>query len=323
MIEITDIQTAAEHIAPYINHTPLLRVPALDRLCNCMIYLKPENMQLTGSFKLRGATNKILNLSADEQAKGVVAASSGNHAQGVAYAAARLGIKATIVMPENAPPTKIAGTRSFNANIILCGLLSGQREAKASEIAAREGCVEVHPFNDPLVIAGQGTAALEILADEPDLDILVAPVGGGGLISGLATAAKALRPDIRMIGVEPDSVSRYRLSRLSGSPQTIIMGTTIADGTRANVASPHNFPIIEKFVDELYGVTEDHIKKALYHYAKWAKLVVEPSGSLPLAALLAGLIPVKPTDKVCLLISGGNLDLWQYSEWLKEAESNI
>ena len=321
MVTLTDIQNAHARITPYIRRTPLLRVSALDAICGCQVYIKPESLQTTGSFKLRGATNKLLSLSAEERARGIIAASSGNHGQGVAYAAQQLGIDAIIVMPHDAPPTKMAGVKSYGAQIeIFSGTLGSERDALMAKLAAEQGRVPIHPFSNPLIVAGQGTAALEALADEPELDFLISPIGGGGLISGLATAAKGLKPSLHMVGIEPTAAPRYLASRAKGEATGINLGFTIADGTRTDRASDHNFPIIEKLVDDLYNVSDDYIKQALYLYARYAKLVTEPSGALTLAALLSGQINCQPADKVCLVISGGNLDVDNYGVWLKEGQ---
>ena len=316
MLTLQDVLKARERISPYIRHTPLLRLPALDKLAGFEVYIKPENLQFTGSFKLRGASNKLLSLSAEEKKRGVIAASSGNHAQGVAAAAAALGVDALIVMPENAPALKVAGTVALGAKVVKHGLLSSEREAHMRELAAEQGRVMVHPYADELVKAGQGTAALEILEDEPQISAIVSPVGGGGLISGLATAAKGQKPGLTMVGVEPKGVDRYSQSRKARQPLTIQTEFTIADGTRGNYASPVNFPLIEARVDELTDADDETLQAAIYAYAKLAKLVTEPSGALSLAALLSGKLSFLKGKKVCLFISGGNLDFALYAEWL-------
>jgi len=321
MIELADVLAARQRIAPYIRHTPLLRLEALDQLAGFQVYVKPENLQLTGSFKLRGASNKIFSLSAEEKQRGVVAASSGNHAQGVAAAAARCGVDALIVMPEDAPAVKIAGTQSYGAKVLLHGHLNSEREDFARELAAEQGRVLVHPYEDDLVMAGQGTAALEILQDEPEITAIVASVGGGGLLCGLAAVAKSQPKALTMVGVEPTAATRYGQSRAAGKPLTIGAAATIADGTRSTHASPVNFPLIEAQVDALLDVDDEMLKAAMYAYAKLAKLVVEPSGALPLAALLSEKLGFLSGQQVCLVISGGNLDLGLYADLLAEGAS--
>ena len=319
MLSLTDIQEAQMRIAPYIRRTPLLRVPALDAFCGCQVFLKPENLQITGSFKLRGATNKLLSLNAAEKSAGIIASSSGNHAQAVAYAAQQLGIDATIVMPYDAPPVKLAGVKSYGARLeIFNGDLGSERDNHMAKLAKEQGRVPIHPFSDPLIVAGQGTAALEVLADEPELDYLVAPIGGGGLISGLATAGKQLKPELKVIGIEPLAVPRYQVSRANQQPSGVSLGSTIADGTRTDQASELNFLIIEKFVDNLYSIDDKYIQQAIYLYARYAKLVVEPSGALSLAALLSGQVTCQQQDKLCLVISGGNLDLDKHAIWVED-----
>ena len=323
MIELADVLTALQRIAGHIKHTPLLRLAALDPLLGFQVYIKPENVQDTGSFKLRGASNKLLSLSETARKRGVIAASSGNHAQGVAAAAAALGVDALIVMPVDAPKAKIEGTQALGAKIVLHGRLASERNARMKELAENDGRVIVHAYEDPLVIAGQGTAALEILADEPEMAAIVAPVGGGGLISGLATAAKGVHPGIRMIGVEPLGAPRYSKSRAARQPLIVEVAATIADGTRGDSASPSNFPIIESRVDELVSVDDEILKAAIYCFAKLGKLVVEPSGALSLAAALGGRLSGLQGKKVCLFISGGNLDFGQYAAWLAQGAENF
>lgn len=308
MLNINDIRAARERIAPYIIRTPLLRVQALDEVLGAQIYIKPECLQYTGAFKLRGATNKILSLSREEKARGVVAASSGNHAQAVACAAQRAGVKAIIVVPTDINPLKAAGVRYFGAELLPCGTLSSERVAKMKELCAEQGYTAAPPFDDPYIRAGQGTLALEIIEDEPEMDVALCPIGGGGLISGVSTALKESKPGLRMIGVEPAPAARYAASRAAGKPVVIETGYTVADGTRTNDAAAANFEIIEKYVDELVAPEDKYLLEALRLTLLKAKIVAEPSSCLPAAALLAGLVRVKPTDKVCLIISGGNID---------------
>ena len=309
MITLNDVLDARKRIAPYVIHTPLLRVPAMDEMCGCKVYIKPENLQKTGSFKLRGAANAMLALSEEEKARGVVACSSGNHAQGVACAAKLLGVSAVIVMPENANPAKLEGTKEYGAEVVLAGLLGSERDKKAQEIAETQGRTMIHPYADDFVKAGQGTMGLEILEDEPGMDVIVTPIGGGGMISGIATAAKGIKPGIRIFGTEPMGAPRYRLSREAKKPVTLSHVDTIADGTRTDHADPGNFAIIECLVDDLISVTDEEIRMAMNRTIRFAKIVAEPSSSMPIAAALAGKLPVKPEDKVCFVVSGGNNDM--------------
>lgn len=309
MLSIEDVKAARQRISPYIVRTPLLRMPALDTALGCEVYLKPENLQRTGSFKLRGAVNALLSLSDEERKKGVVACSSGNHAQGVACAAKLLGADAVIVMPENCNPTKLAGTKSYGAQVVLAGTLSSERDAKAEEIMRTEGRILIHPYANKYVKAGQGTVGLEILEELPDVDTIVVPVGGGGLISGISTAAKGIKQAVRIVGTEPTGASRYRLSREAGHPVWLDHVDTIADGTRTDHADAENFTIMEKRVDEFVSVTDDEIRAAMRLTATVAKLVAEPSSSMPVAAALSGKLKFKPNEKVVFVISGGNNDM--------------
>ena len=308
MITLQDVQQARERIAPYIVRTPLLRIPALDQALGCQVYLKFEGFQPIGAFKIRGAMNKALSLTDEERARGLVCASSGNHAQGVACAAQRLGTKAVIVMPTNANPVKLAGVKSFGGQVELTGTLSSQREARAAQLVAEEGMVNVHPYADPYVAAGQGTIGLEVLEDLPQLDAIAVPIGGGGLISGVATAVKGLAPQVKTIGVEPAGAPRYSKSRAAGHPVQLDGVDTIADGTRSDHANPANFALIEQRVDDLCTAEDSFIRQAMVLLMSKAKLMVEPSGALPVAAALAGTLPVSKEDKVVFVLSGGNVD---------------
>lgn len=309
MLTIEDVKAARYRISPYVVHTPLLRVPALDMALGCEVYLKPENLQRTGSFKLRGAVNALLSLSDEERRRGVVACSSGNHAQGVACAAKLLGIDAVIVMPENCNPAKLEGTKSYGAKVLLAGTLSSERDAKAEEIMRTEGRTLIHPYANNYVKAGQGTIGLEILEELPEADTLVVPVGGGGLISGISTAAKGIKQTVRIIGTEPTGAARYRLSREAGHPVWLDHVDTIADGTRTDHADTENFAIMEKLVDGLVSVTDDEIRAAMCLSVTAAKLVAEPSSSMPMASALSGKLKFNPNEKVVFVISGGNNDM--------------
>ena len=308
MISLHDVQAARSRIAPHIVRTPLLRIPALDEALGCEVYLKFEGFQVMGAFKIRGAMNKALSLTPEELGRGLVCASSGNHAQGVACAAQRLGTRAVIVMPTNANPVKLAGVKAFGGEVELVGTLSSQREARAAQLVAEEGMVNVHPYADPYVAAGQGTIGLEILEDLPDVHAVAAPIGGGGLISGVATAVKGLNPAVKTIGVEPSGAPRYSVSRAAGKPMELDSVDTIADGTRTDHANPDNFEVIQARVDELCTVDDEHIRRAMGLLMTKARLTVEPSGALPVAAALAGVLPVEKGQKVVFVLSGGNVD---------------
>ena len=308
MLTLQEIQAAQSRIAPHIVRTPLLRIPALDGDLGCQVYLKFEGFQVMGAFKIRGAMNKALSLTPQELSRGLVCASSGNHAQGVACAARRLGTRAVIVMPTNANPVKLAGVKAFGGQVELVGTLSSQREARARELVEQEGMVNIHPYADPFVAAGQGTIGLEVLEDLPGANAVVCPIGGGGLISGVATAVKGLNPQIKTVGVEPTGAPRYSKSRAAGRPVQLDGVDTIADGTRTDHADPNNFSVIEERVDQLCTVEDDVLRRAMVLLLTKAKLTVEPSGALPVAAALAGALPVGTEDKVVFVLSGGNLD---------------
>ncbi len=320
MISFEDVKKAQERIKGYVLRTPLLRVPALDEYLGCEVYLKPENLQHTGSFKLRGATNRILSMSEEEKKRGIVACSSGNHAQGVACAASRMGIDAVIIMPTNCNPVKLAGVKSYGVPVMLVGTLGSEREAKARELMETEGRTQIHPYADDGVRAGQGTIGLEILEDEPAMDAVVVPIGGGGLITGISTAVKGLKPDIRVIGMEPAGAPRYSLSRKEGKPVTLSHVDTIADGTRTDHADPENFPAIERLVNDLVTADDREIRKAMKILAEKAHLVAEPSSVMGIGAGLSGKLPVKKGEKVCFVLSGGNNDMELFAQVLKEKD---
>lgn len=308
MIEYRDVQAARARIAPHIVRTPLLRVPALDEALGCQVYLKHEGFQAIGAFKIRGALNKALSLSEEELGRGLVCASSGNHAQGVAYAAHKLGAQAVIVMPTNANPVKLAGVQRWGGQVELVGTLSSQREERAAQLVREQGMVEIHPYADPFVAAGQGTLALEVLEDLPDASLIAAPIGGGGLISGIATAVKGAAPQVRTVGVEPAGAPRYTRSRAEGRPVQLESVQTIADGTRTDHANPDNFAVIQARVDELYTVEDRWIEEAMRLLMTAAKVIAEPSSVLPVSAALCGALPVRPEDKAVFVLSGGNAD---------------
>ena len=308
MIEYRDVQAAQARIASHIIRTPLLRVPALDEALGCQVYLKHEGFQAIGAFKIRGALNKALSLSEEELGRGLVCASSGNHAQGVAYAAHKLGAQAVIVMPTNANPVKLAGVQRWGGQVELVGTLSSQREERAAQLVREQGMVEIHPYADPFVAAGQGTLALEVLEDLPDASLIAAPIGGGGLISGIATAVKGAAPQVRTVGVEPAGAPRYTRSRAEGRPVQLESVQTIADGTRTDHANPDNFAVIQARVDELYTVEDRWIEEAMRLLMTAAKVIAEPSSVLPVAAALCGALPVRSEDKAVFVLSGGNAD---------------
>lgn len=306
MISIQDIQAARERLRGVARHTPLLPSIQLPNL-----YLKAENLQPIGSFKLRGAFNRIAALPDGERNHGVIAYSSGNHAQAVAYSARHFGIPATIVMPDNAPNIKIDQTRNFGGNVVLYDHVTQSREQIAAQLMQGEQWTLVPPFNDPFVIAGQGTIGLEIYEDLPDVDLVVTPVGGGGLISGIAVALKALKPSIKVIGVEPELADDARQSLQQGriveipAAQT---GRTIADGVRTLAVGNHTFEHLQAWVDGIVTVSEQEIRAATRHLILNEKLVAEPTSALPMAACLFHRAELPHAEKSVLVITGGNID---------------
>ena len=305
MPNLQEIQAAAGRIAGAVVRTPLLASRTLSDLTGAEVFLKFENLQFTASFKERGALNKLLSLSPQERARGVIAMSAGNHAQGVAYHAARLGIRAVIVMPKGTPNTKVRGTRVLGADLRLEGDTLADAAAYAQDLADRENLVFVHPYNDAAVIAGQGTVALEILADRPDLDCLVVPIGGGGLIAGMAIAAKAIKPAIEVVGVES---KRYcaMYQRLAGVPVQV-GGDTIADGLAVRDVGDLALAVVKQLVAEVLLVDEDAIESAIVALVELEKTVAEGAGAAGLAALMSH--PARfAGKKVALPICGGNID---------------
>ncbi len=308
MIQLEDVLAARERVRESINQTPMLRDDVLSKSLNANVFLKAECLQKSGSFKVRGAFNKIAMLTSAERAKGVIAPSAGNHAQGVAMAAALQGIHATIVMPTFAPLTKIQATKSYGATVILHGTSFDDAASHAKELAARDGLTFVHAFNDPLIMAGQGTLGLEILEALPSLDLLLVPIGGGGLIAGIATVIKTLHPTTRIVGVQASGCASVRPSLAAGMPIAVLASQTIADGIAVKRPGDLTLPIIRDLVDEVLEVTDDEIARAIAHGVSSARLVVEGAGAAGLAALLAGKIEFTPIQTICALLCGGNID---------------
>ncbi|MDE3876849.1 threonine/serine dehydratase [Sinorhizobium meliloti] len=306
---IQDIREAQERLQPHIRHTPLLRAEKIEKAAGCRLYLKPETLQITGAFKIRGALNRALSLSKEEIANGIIATSSGNHAQGLAYAARMLGVKAILVLPVTTPKIKIENTKALGAEVILFDGDTAARWKRVYEIAEENEYAAVHAFEDPIVMAGQGTIGCEILHDLDDVDTVIVPVGGGGLISGISTAIKETKPSVRVIGAEPALTPKYFHSRVNKERTSLPLKNTIADGLRISVPGQNPYPIIEKYVDEIVLVEDEHIIAGMRALAKDAKLIAEPAASIGVGALLAGIIDVKPDEKVCAVLSGGNWDL--------------
>jgi threonine dehydratase len=309
MVTLDEIRQARERLHGIAVRTPLIACPHQNK--HRQLFFKPESLQPMGAFKLRGAYNKISTLSAEEKRRGVITYSSGNHAQGVAYAARALGVRSVVVMPRTAPQRKIDGTRELGAEIVLVGPSGLERFEKAEALAAEHGYVIVPPYDDPKIIAGQGTTGTEILEDLPDIGTALVPIGGGGLISGIAVALKESRPDIRVIGVEPelanDAQSSLREGRIVKLPAEHV-SQTIADGLRAMWVGDLTFPHIQKYVDDIITVSEGEILEAMRLMALNARLVSEPSGAVTFAAFLFHSDQLPATEKTVAVVSGGNVD---------------
>jgi threonine dehydratase len=305
-VSLQDIRDAAKRIAGAAHHTPVIRSRTLDELVGAEVHLKAENLQRIGAFKFRGAYNAIARLSPAQLARGIAAYSSGNHAQAVALAAKELGSTAVIVMPADTPAAKLDAVAGYGAEIITYDRYTGNREQIGERLAAERGLALIPPYEHPDVIAGQGTAALELIEDVPGLDALVVPVGGGGLIAGSATAAKGVDPGIRVIGVEPAAGDDTRRSLAAGERVRIDVPRTIADGQAAPIPGELTFSINKRLVDEIVLVTDDEIRDALRFAVDRLKLVMEPSGASGLAALLAGRLDPVPA-RIGVIISGGNV----------------
>jgi threonine dehydratase len=308
-LNLNKIKEAQNNIKGVARRTPLFYTSTFSDRVGCSVYLKCENKQKTGSFKLRGAYNKVVSLTAEEKSKGVIASSAGNHAQGVAYAATAFGVKSTIVMPLTAPMAKVAATKGYGAEVVQAGQVYDESYAKAVEIQKETGATFLHPFNDVEVMAGQGTIALEILEELPNVDVVMIPIGGGGLISGMATALKSVKPDVRVIGVQAEIIASTKASLEKGEVVTLPGAKSLADGI--SVSTPGNicFEYIQKYVDEVVTVSEDEIALAMFNLMERSKLVTEGSGATPLAALLSGKVSGVEGKNVVCLVSGGNVDI--------------
>ena len=303
-----DVRDAATRIRAYVHRTPVMTSQSLDRQAGARVFLKCENLQRGGSFKIRGAANRILSISHDDLPRGVAAFSSGNHAQATAIMAETVGVSATIVMPTDAPAAKVEATRARGARIVTYDRFLEDREKVARAVLEETGATLVPPFDHPLIMAGQGTAALELMEDTGALNALVVCVGGGGLISGCATIAKDLQPGIRVFGVEPERASDAFQSLKAGRRVAIAPPDTIADGLRTLTPGEYTFPVIQSCVEEILLVTEEEIRAAMRFLLLRMKLLVEPSGAVGVAALLAGKLP-PGIGSVGVMISGGNVDL--------------
>ncbi|HKQ73035.1 MAG TPA: threonine ammonia-lyase [Blastocatellia bacterium] len=308
MVDLKDIEDARARLGRAIYHSPCPLSLTLSRLCGCRTYFKLENLQMTGSFKERGALNKLLRLSEAEKRSGVIAASAGNHAQGVAYHSTRLGVKSTIVMPRPTPLIKVANTRDLGGNVVLHGASYDEALAHAEHIASEEGLTFIHAFDDEAVIAGQGTIGLELLEEDVAFDVVVVPVGGGGLISGVAIAMKENRPNTRVIGVEPEYYACLKVALGAEEKAPIATQPTIADGLAVKRAGDRTVEIARRYVDDVVTVSEDEIASAILKLLEIEKTVVEGGGAAGLAAVLFNRIAGIENKNVVMIISGGNID---------------
>jgi threo-3-hydroxy-L-aspartate ammonia-lyase len=307
-IAVEDVRAAAERIAGLAHRTPVLRSRTLDALAGAPVALKAENLQRAGAFKFRGACNAVAALRPD----GVCSVSSGNHAQALALAAREHGVRATILMPRDAPASKRAATEGYGAEVVEFDRYADDREALVRELAQERGLTLVHPYDEPLVMAGQGTVGLELAADVEDLDVVVVPCGGGGLLSGVATAIRATRPDARIVGVEPEASDDVARSLQAGERVTVEVRPTIADGQQLRTPGEHTWEVIRALVDDVVTVSDAEIVTALRLLFERVKVVAEPSGASALAALLAGRVPLRGAT-AGVVISGGNVDAARFA----------
>jgi len=307
MLTIDMINAARDRIASRIHRTPVVTSRLFNEVAGKQVFFKCENLQRAGAFKIRGATNKIQSLTEEEKRRGIVAFSSGNHAQAVALAGKEAGVRVVVAMPDDAPKAKVAATRGYGAEIVFYDRLKQDREAVAIEIAERDGRVMVPPYDDYQILAGQATCGLELLEDVPDLDSLLAPCSGGGLFAGVSTAAKALQPKIRCFPVEPDTADDTRQSFQKGERVSIPPPPTIADGLRVQSPGALTFPILQKTAEDVLLVSDDEIIETIKFFLFRMKLLVEPSGAAAAAAVFAGKLPAD-TKRVGVVVSGGNID---------------
>jgi threonine dehydratase len=317
-ISFADVKSAAQALQGVANRTPVLTSRTVNELTGYQVYFKCENLQRMGAFKFRGAYNALSRLSAAEKAGGVVTHSSGNHAQGIALAAKLLGISAVIVMPTDAPASKLAATRGYGAEIVLYDRMLQDRAEISAQLTRERGLTFVHPYDNPHVMAGQGTAALELLEDVPDLDVLVAPLGGGGLLSGCATAARALAPNIRIFGVETEASNDWWQSFQRGERVKIPPPDTIADGMRTQQPGELTFPVIRHKVAEILLVSETQVIEAMKFMLLRMKILAEPTGAVAPAAVFQKMVG-SPGLKIGVIISGGNVDAALLAQLLNDS----
>lgn len=307
-ISLADIEAARERLRGSVYYTPCAHSVVLSQLTGQQIFLKLENLQMTGAFKERGALNRIATLTPEQASRGVVAASAGNHAQGVAYHATKRGIRSTIVMPLATPLVKVTATRGFGAEVVLHGANYDEACEEALRLCSAQGMTFIHPFDDPLVMAGQGTIGLEVLEQVPDLEAIAVPIGGGGLIGGIACAIKESRPEVRVVGVQTSRLPSMAAAVAEHQPVTVEPGTTIADGIAVRRAGDITFPVVERYVDEIVTVDEDEIASAILVLLEREKTLAEGAGAAALAALLQRKTSLNGT-RTAVVVGGGNIDV--------------
>lgn len=313
------IVDANNHIAPYLKHTQLLQDYTLGKAQNCQIYYKPEMLQTTGSFKIRGAINKILSLTDEERAKGIICSSSGNHGKSCAYIGKLLNIRVIVVLPDDTPHAKVMGITELGGEVIFGPRLYSERWQMVREETQKNGYTVVHGYEDYFVMAGQGTLAIEMLNDQPDLETIVVPVGGGGLISGIAVAAKSINSDIRIIGVQAKASDAYVESFKVGYPVEVPCFKSLADGIACRRPGDNPYPIIMEYVDELVSVEESDIKKATKLVAENTKVIAEPTACVGVAAMISGQISTHTDEKVGFVLTSGNWDIDRLGQIYTEA----
>lgn len=312
-LTLDDVLAARERIASTCIHTNLIYSHQLSKECNNHVYLKPENLQVTGAFKIRGALNKLMKMSDEDKKKGLIASSAGNHAQGVAYSGHALGVDVTIVMPNTTPLIKVQATKDWGAHVVLAGDIYDEAYEEAKRLEKTNGYTFVHPFNDYDVMAGQGTIALEVLEDMPDTDVILVPIGGGGLISGIAVAAKAINPNIKIIGVESTGAMGMKESLIAGHPVSLKKVDSIADGAAVKTVGDLTYDIVKEYVDEVITINDEELIESIFLLVEKHKIVAEATGALSIAALKKLNCTGK---KVVSVISGGNIDVLTMSSLL-------
>lgn len=315
MVNRSDIDEARQIIQGKVHRTPTLSASALGEIAGVNLFVKCEQFQKTGSFKPRGALNKLAHLSQAERDKGLVSASAGNHAQGLSFAARAFGAHATIVMPQDAPQAKIDAVRGYGGDIVFAESVNTMFD-RMLELQRERGYTIAHPFDDPYVIAGQGTMGLEILEDVPDAEYVFVPIGGGGLISGIATALKLNNPKIKVIGVESTAGGAYYASVRAGKNTRVVCSQTIAGGIICPMIGENNYPIMQTYVDDVVLVNDDELKYAIRLLLERSKMMVEGAGAAATAAVLASKVPLPKNARVVSVLSGGNVDLARLKEWL-------